>query len=88
MTPKEYDCITFYDLQLKINGFRELQKRQDALFREVAYNAFFAPYQDPKKLRNLTREGFWRIYDEKTSVKIDDAKRQRLVNIIKLVNNV
>lgn len=87
MTPKEFDCITFYDLELKIKGHREAQKRQDALFREVAYNAFFAPYQDPKKLRHLSREGFWPIYVEKTTIKIDDEKRKRLVNLINIVNN-
>lgn len=89
MTPKEFDCITFYDLELKIKGHREAQKRQDALFREVAYNAFFAPYQDPKKLRNMTREGFWPIYGEKETkaLIIDDAKKKRLADLIKKMNN-
>lgn len=87
MSSKEYDCITYFDLELRMTGHREYQKRQDALFREIAYNAFFAPYQDPKKLKNFKREQFWPIYTSTPSTKIDSQRRSRLVDIIKLVND-
>lgn len=87
MSPKDYDCITYYDLQLKIRGHREAQKRQDALFREVAYNAFFAPYQDPKKLKTWTREKFWTIYSHGETNEISPEKRKRLADLIKNFKN-
>lgn len=87
MNSKDYDCITYYDLELKIKGHREAQKRQDALFREVAYNAFFAPYQDPKKLKTWTREKFWSIYEQNTVAEMSEERRVRIAGMIKKINN-
>lgn len=49
MSSHEYDCITFYDLMLKIEGYND--KRKDELTRQrlCAFFAYIAPHVKLKK---------------------------------------
>lgn len=62
MSPKEYDCITYSDFELKVVGFKSGRDWYENIFRTVAF-IIFKGYADPKKTKTMTLEKFWPMKD-------------------------
>lgn len=88
MTPMEYDCITFSDLILKIEGYSD--RRKDEMLRErlCAYFAYIAPHVQPKK--GTRPQDLYPIGDEITESNKSplSEKREALKEMLKSIDNV
>lgn len=65
---KEMECMTYYDLGLKIKGFRQQMAIQENWMRNIAYSAY-SPHLG-KKAKTLTVEKFWPVPE------IDEKRRK------------
>lgn len=87
MSSKEFDCITFYDLDLKIEGFLNNERRQSEEGRFKAYTAYIAPHLDPKKLKGLTPQKFMPFeWDSSEAIISFEDKKEAFRNLLKNVN--
>lgn len=87
MQPKEFDCITAYDLDLKLEGFYESFKSRREMDRFMAFSAYIAPCLDRKEVAKVTIEKFlpldWDI--EKEDEKFEH-KKEAFKQLLKQVN--
>lgn len=85
MGTKEMECITYYDLGLKVKGFKDHLALQESWMRNVAYSAY-SPHLG-KKAKTLTLEKFWPIPEvdskKKKAQKMTPERRARVSNTIK-----
>lgn len=87
MSPRDYDCITYYDLMNKIQGFKMLQDRQESFFRKLGWTAYIAPHLDPKKMDKNPNQ-YWptngvKKKKKKTSI---SKKKQGFLDLMNEVN--
>lgn len=85
MGAKEYDCISYYNLLFKIEGFQARLEYELNITRQHAFSSYIAPHLDPKKLRNVTIDKFWPTGKQAAgdTKKIPDAKRERIAKALK-----
>lgn len=87
MSSKEYDCITYFDLELKIKGYNKKQDHTDFMLREIAYSAYIGSHIDPKSLKGVTRQKFLPLRFDKPEKKVNfKAKKQAFLELLKQVN--
>lgn len=51
LSPYDYDCMTYYDLILKIEGFTDNQKRDESIQRMIGFCAFIGSHVNPNKTK-------------------------------------
>lgn len=56
--PREYDCMTYYDFELKAEGFLKSRDWYENIARTQSF-IDFKLHGDPKKTRNTNISKFW-----------------------------
>lgn len=88
MSSKEFDCITYFDLELKIKGYNKKIDHKDFMLREIAFSSYIGSHIDPKSLKGINRQKFLPLrFDKKTTPKITEERKNRLADLIKKVKN-
>lgn len=70
--------MTWAEFQIRLFSFNRQQESELYKLRRLAWITYIAPYQDPKKLRGLTEDRWWKI-GEKSVKKVTDEHRQRFI---------
>lgn len=87
MSEREYECISYYSLLFKIEGFQNKLEYDLNIQRQAAFAGYIAPHLDPKKLRNITIDKFWPMpgsgAGKTDNKKISDEKRSRIASNLK-----
>ena len=87
MAPKEMECMTYYDLGLKVKGFNQHIARQEGWFRNVAYSAY-SPHLG-KKAKTLTLEKFWPVPElDKHHKKKKEMTPERIARVGSLIKEM
>lgn len=60
--------MTWAEFRIRLFAYHRQEKKELYRLRELAWITFIAPYQDPKKLKGMTKERFWSLDGEKNSV--------------------
>lgn len=85
MSPKEMECTTYYDIGIKVKGFREYMAARENWMRNVAYSAY-SPHLG-RKAKTLPVEKFWPIPEiddkRKKANRLTPERRQRVGAAIK-----
>lgn len=69
--------MTWAEFNLRLISFDREQKRNEHLARNIAWSAYIAPHQDPKKLRGMRIDKWWPT--DKKKVKVTDEHRNRFL---------
>lgn len=87
MTPKEYDCMTYYDISLKIEGYQDKRNREDEVSRLIAFSAYVSANIKIKK--GFTPQKFWQLAHDKPEKKINfNAKKKGFMELLNMVKGV
>jgi len=70
--------MSWAEFQLRLIGFNRSEERQEKKLRRLAWVSYIAPHQNPKKLRGLKEDRWWRI-GNKDVVRVSDADRARFL---------
>ena len=86
MSVHEYECMTYYDLNLKIQGFADGQRKDEAIKRMMAYMSLIAPHANLKKLKF---DKMWPSPYEGTVEKVDELtdKKEAFKELLNTVQN-
>lgn len=60
--------MTWAEFRIRLFAYNRREKKELYRLRELAWITFIAPYQDPKKLKGMTKERFWSLDGEKNSI--------------------
>ena len=71
---KDVYKMTWAEFQLRLIGFNKAELRHEYKLRRLAWITYIAPHQDPKKMRGLTENKWWRIGGDKKRGVSEDAK--------------
>lgn len=72
MSVNEFECMTYHDLSIKIEGFNDAKKREESIQRMIGFCAFIAPHINPKKAKF---EEIWpSLYSKKEAFNYDEVK--------------
>ncbi len=66
-----YDYVkrmTWSEFRIRLFAYNRQDKKELYRLRELAWITFIAPYQDPKKLKGMTKERFWSLDGEKNTI--------------------
>lgn len=86
MKPKEYDCITMHDLDLKLEGFYDAFKSRRDMDRFMAFSAYTAPYLNRKEVAKLTVQSFLPFdWDEVKTIDFE-SKKEHYRTLLEQVN--
>jgi len=69
--------MTWAEFQLRLIGFSKAEERELYKIRRLAWTSLIAPYQDPKRLRGLREDKWWRIGEKHISV--SEQHKQRFI---------
>lgn len=82
---REMECMTYYDVCLKVKGFQQQLAVQENWARNIAYSAY-SPHLG-KKAKTLTLEKFWPVPElddrRKKIQKLTPERQQRVGDTIK-----
>lgn len=70
--------MTWAEFQLRLIGFNKQEESELLKLRRLAWITYIAPHQDPKKLRGLREERWWKI-GKKDVQSVSDAQRQKFL---------
>ncbi len=70
--------MTWAEFQIRLFAFNRQQESELYKLRRLAWITYVAPHQDPKKLRGLTEERWWKI-GEKQTPRVSKTQRQRFI---------
>lgn len=77
--------MTYYDIGLKIEGYKDGQNRKDEVSRLIAFSAYVSANIKIKK--GFTPQKFWQLAHEKPEKKINfNAKKKGFMELLKQVN--
>lgn len=76
--------MSWSEFRLRLFSYQREQKNELIKMRRMAWITFIAPYQNPKKLRGMREETWWRIGEPK---KATDTNKQRYIDaMVKYLN--
>lgn len=84
MSPYDYDCMTYYDLILKIEGFTDNQKRDESIQRMIGFCAFIGSHVNPNKTKF---DSVWPSSSTAPTEKLED-KKEAFKELIKKTQQV
>ena len=67
--------MTWAEFKLRLISFDRSETREEYKLRRLAWISYTAPHQDPKKLRGLSEDRWWRIGKKKEVASEDHKKR-------------
>jgi hypothetical protein len=70
--------MTWAEFNLRLLSFNRQEERELYKLRRQAWITYIAPYQDPKKLRGMTEERWWRI-GENSKPRVSNEARERFL---------
>lgn len=70
--------MTWAEFQLRLIGFNKQQENELYKLRRLAWITYIAPHQDPKKLRGLKEDRWWKI-GKNDNVVVSDEHRKRFI---------
>lgn len=70
--------MTWAEFQLRLIGFNKQQENELYKLRRLAWITYIAPHQDPKKLRGLKEDRWWKI-GKNDNVGVSDEHRKRFI---------
>jgi len=74
--------MTWAEFRLRLIAFNRSEQRNEYKLRRLAWITYIAPNQDPKKLRGLKEDTWWKI-GKKDVVRVSDKGRQRFIEAYK-----
>lgn len=81
----EYDCMTYYDFELKASGFLKDREWYERIARRQAF-VVFKGYADPKKTKKMTEEDMWSLPSEQKNKGKVSRTPAELAAAIKKIN--
>lgn len=69
--------MTWAEWKLRLIGFNRSEERELYKIRRLAWITYIAPHQNPKKLRGLREDKWWKIGDKK--IVVTDDHRQKFI---------
>lgn len=70
--------MTWAEFKLRLLSYNRQQEDETLKLRRLAWITYIAPYQDPKKLRGMTEEKWWKI-GEKEHVRVSESQKDRFL---------
>lgn len=68
--------MTWAEFRLRLIGFNRDEERQERKLRRLAWVTYIAPHQNPKNLRGLREDRWWKIGEKK---QVSEAHKQRFI---------
>ena len=76
--------MTWAEFRLRLFSYHRQEKNQLLKLRRLAWVSYIAPHQDPKKLRGMKEDRWWRIGEAK---KVDNRHKERFIaEMVKYLN--
>jgi len=70
--------MTWAEFRLRLIAFNRSEQRDEYKLRRLAWVTYIAPHQNPKKLRGLKEDRWWKIgYNKK--IKVSDEHKKRFI---------
>lgn len=76
-----YD-MTFAEFQIRLFAYKRMEMREWEKVRQIAWSAFIAPHQDPKKLPK-TIDKFMNLGGEKIRQGVSDEQKENFLKAYK-----
>lgn len=76
-----YD-MTFAEFQIRLFAYKRMEMREWEKVRQIAWSAFIAPHQDPKKLPK-TIDKFMNLGGEKIRKGVSDEQKENFLKAYK-----
>ncbi len=76
-----YD-MTYAEFQIRLFAYRRMELREWEKVRQIAWSAFIAPHQDPKKLPK-TIDKFMNLGGEKIRQGVSDEQKEHFLKAYK-----
>lgn len=76
-----YD-MTFAEFQIRLFAYKRMELREWEKVRQIAWSAFIAPHQDPKKLPK-TIDKFMNLGNDKPRQGVTDNQKNAFLNAMK-----
>lgn len=71
--------MTWAEFRLRLISFNRTAKSEEYKLRRLAWITYIAPHQDPRKLRGLREERWWKI-EEGDRPRVSEEAKQRFIN--------
>jgi hypothetical protein len=68
--------MTWAEFQIRLFSYHRQQESELLKLRRLAWITYIAPYQDPKRLRGLTEDRWWKIGKQPT---VSEDNKQRFI---------
>ena len=70
--------MTWAEFKLRLFAYNRVQENETLKLRRLSWITFIAPYQDPKKLRGMTEERWWKIGKKQQPI-VSESHKQRFM---------
>ena len=74
--------MTWAEFNLRLLSYKRVSESEMIKLRRLAWITYIAPHQDPKRLRGMREERWWKIGEK--NIKVDDAHKQRFLEEYKI----
>ena len=74
--------MSWAEFTLRLIGFNRSEERMEYKLRRLAWITYIAPHQNPKRLRGLREDKWWRV-GKKKNIQVSDEHKAKYLDLYK-----